>query len=261
MIKTTLTVAAGKRLIGMAVADHPAVKERLKSGIIAIIAGTTNGYVAEEILQSIRQEKGFSRDAFFRGITASPLQPTDSSGKLPEQRFIGDVIIVNGEWQKGKTVFDAIELMGAGDIIIKGANALNIDDRKAGILIGDAKAGTIGIALPNIIGKTLRLIIPVGLEKRIYGNIDMLAMKVNTPGIKGPRLFPVSGEIITELEAIHILTGAKAELFSAGGVANAEGSIWLLLEGAKGEIKKAAGIIESISKEPPFTLTSDKDKA
>ena len=45
-----ITPAAGKRLIARAVAEHPLVVRALKSGTVAIIAGTTNGYIAEEVL-------------------------------------------------------------------------------------------------------------------------------------------------------------------------------------------------------------------
>lgn len=254
MIEITLTVAAGKRLIGKAVASHPAVKERLKSGIVAVIAGTTNGYVAEEILKSIGQEKDFDRRFFFRGITTPPSKPTDSTGRLPEQKFPGDVIIINGKWQKGKTIFDVIEEMREGDIVIKGANAVDCERKKAGILIGHPKAGTIGLSLPAVVGRRLHLIIPVGLEKRICGDIDTLAMKVNRAGGEGPRLFPVSGEIITEIEALSILTGARAELFAAGGVAGAEGCLWLSIDGSDEEIKKAEETVKSVSREPSFEI-------
>lgn len=254
MKQIMLTVSAGKRLIGKAVAVHPAVQEKLKSGIVAIIAGTTNGYVAEEILKSIRQEKDFDRRHFFRGITLPPSKPTDETGRLPEQKFPGDVIIVDGVWQKGKTIFDVIEEMNEGDIVIKGANAVNIEKKKAGILIGHPKAGTIGIILPAVVGRRLRLIIPVGLEKRVCSDIDNLAGKINSPGTSGPRLFPVSGEIITEIEAISILTGAKAELLAAGGVSGAEGSIWLAVEGTDKEVTEAEKVIGSVSKEPNFCV-------
>ncbi|MCM8762324.1 MAG: hypothetical protein NC929_03280 [Candidatus Omnitrophica bacterium] len=254
MIEIMLTVAAGKRLIGKAVTNHPLVKHRINSGIIAIIAGTTNGYVAEEILKSIGQETDFDKKSFFRGINTPPSKPTDETGRLPEQKFPGDVIIVNGNWQRERTIFDVIEQMKEGDIIIKGANAVNCARKKAGILIGHPKAGTIGVSIPAIIGRRIHLIIPVGLEKRVCLDIDNLAGKLNTPGVKGPRLFPVNGEIITEIEAISILTGANAELFAAGGVAGAEGCLWLAIDGTDEEVKKAEEIIKTVSYETNFYL-------
>ena len=44
-----LTVAESKRLIAKAVAQMPIVKNALANGMVIIIKGTTNRYVAEEI--------------------------------------------------------------------------------------------------------------------------------------------------------------------------------------------------------------------
>ena len=44
-----LTVAESKRLIAKAVAQMPIVKNALANGMVIIIKGTTNAYVAEEI--------------------------------------------------------------------------------------------------------------------------------------------------------------------------------------------------------------------
>ena len=50
-----ITPAAGKRLIAKALAQHPLIQEALKTRNVLIVAGTTNGYVAEEILASLGQ--------------------------------------------------------------------------------------------------------------------------------------------------------------------------------------------------------------
>ena len=96
--------------------------------------------------------------------------------------------------------------------------------------------------------------IPVGLEKRITGNLDDLAKRLNAPGSTGPRLYPVLGDIITELEAVFLLSGANATLIAGGGVCGAEGSIWLAIDGQPDELKSIKDIIESIQNEPAFAL-------
>jgi hypothetical protein len=53
MAQYLLTVAAAKRLIGRALATHPAIKQALSSATLVIIAGTTNGYVAEKISREL----------------------------------------------------------------------------------------------------------------------------------------------------------------------------------------------------------------
>ncbi|MCW4053637.1 MAG: hypothetical protein NWE84_01785, partial [Candidatus Bathyarchaeota archaeon] len=62
-----VTPSAGKRLIAKALATHAAVSNALKNGTIVIVAGTTNGYVAEEIFKTLGGFTVFSRKRFFRG--------------------------------------------------------------------------------------------------------------------------------------------------------------------------------------------------
>jgi hypothetical protein len=255
MRQVALTPAAGKRLIGKAIAKHAAVMTALKGGTVVIIAGTTNGYVAEELLKSIGQAKDFRRNRFFRGVVLPPSRPTAPSGRLPdESEFPGDVVIKDGVWQKGKTIFDVALELKESDVILKGANAVDLIQRRAAILIGHPQAGTIGASLPAHFGRRVRLIIPVGLEKRIFGNIDELAAKLNEPGAHGPRLLPVPGEIFTEIDAISLLTGASAHLVAAGGVGGAEGSVWLALSGEPSQENGAVALLQSVAGEPSFEL-------
>ncbi len=64
MKQFVITPACGKRLIGKALAVHPAMLDSLKSGTVVIVAGTTNGYVAEEILMRIDQAEGLLEGDF-----------------------------------------------------------------------------------------------------------------------------------------------------------------------------------------------------
>jgi len=82
------------------------------------------------------------------------------------------------------------------------------------------------------------LILPVGLEKRIYENLDELAAKMNEPGKQGPRLWPVPGEIFTELDAIRFAY-RRIRSVSRGGwkCVVREGSIWLAVSGKPAQEK------------------------
>ncbi|MDD2443824.1 MAG: hypothetical protein PHS52_04925, partial [Desulfotomaculaceae bacterium] len=240
MFQVVLTPAAGKRLIAKAIAFHPAIQAALRSETIAIIAGTTNGYVAEEILALTGQSEGFVRQRFFRGVTLPPNTPTTDTGRLPDETgFPGDIVIVKGNWQRGKTIFDIVDALKEGDVILKGANSLDLLNKRAAILIGHPRGGTITAALQAVTGRRVRLLIPVGLEKRISGDIDELSAKLNAPGANGPRLLPVPGEVVTEIEAISTLTGATAELVAGGGVCGAEGSVRLIVSGETKKEKQA----------------------
>jgi hypothetical protein len=250
-----LTVNAGKRLIGKALAVHSEIRNILTRGTIVIIAGTTNGYIAEEILAAIGETRSFKKERFFRGITLSPHYEVSKSGRLTDESgFPGDVVIQNGVWLKGKTINDVAGDLKEGDIILKGANALDLPNKRAAILIGNPNGGTTIPILQALIGQRIRLILPVGLEKRISGNLDELANKINTPGGKGWRLLPVPGEVFTEIEALEQLSGAKSEIFAAGGICGAEGSVWLLVNGTPDQENIAENIVKSVAREPAFTL-------
>lgn len=96
-----ITIPSGKRLIAKAVISLPQVKEALVNHIIVIISGSTNGYIAEEILSEIGQAEDFSKTSFMRGINWGPGKKT-TAGNNSES----DIVIEKGTWPKGKTIFD-----------------------------------------------------------------------------------------------------------------------------------------------------------
>jgi len=243
MKQLCVTTSMGKRLIGKAMAFHPEVKTVLQKGTLVIIAGTTNGYVAEEVLTSLGQVEGFTRKGFRRGIATAP------GAKLIKADFPGDVVITDGQWQKGLTIFDVVEKLKAGDMILKGANAFDLRGQAA-VQIGHPQAGTILPTISVVAGRRVQLVIPVGLEKRVFEDVTTLSRRVNAPDVTGPRLLPMPGRIFTELDAIRLLTQATATLIAAGGVYGAEGASWLGIEGTEKQIAVAVELIRSISAEP-----------
>lgn len=255
MKQFVLTTSASKRLIAKALSAGADIQEVLQSGTLVIIAGTTNGYVAEEILAKLGQAEEFSKKRFFRGVILPPNRPVTEAGTLADQSgFPGDVVITKGVWRKGKTIFDVVDELRQGDVILKGLNAVDLKTRKGGILIGHPQGGTILAALKAVVGRRVRLVLPVGLEKRVEGDLDALALKVNHPAAQGPRLLTVTGEVFTELDALAYLTGVKADLIGGGGVCGAEGSIRLALSGDADRVAAAQALLKEIASEPPFEI-------
>jgi len=250
-----LTPAAGKRLIGRATAAMLNECGALRDRTVVIVAGTTNGYVAHEALDLIGRGKEFSRSRFFRGITTPPAVARTDSGRLPdESAFPGDVVIEQGHYQPGKTIFDVVDTLQEGDIIVKGANSVNLESRRAGILIGHPRGGTILSAMTAVAGRRIDLWLPIGCEKRISGDLEHLAARINRPGATGPRLFCVGGKIVTEMEALGHLCGVRASCVAGGGVCGGEGGVWLLLEGEPHNVEKAVAVVEGVAGEEPFLL-------
>lgn len=248
-----LTPAAGKCLIGKAIAAEQSILDAARTQTVVIIAGTTNGYVAEELLKALGIEEGFSRRGFYRGITLPPGGSRTGSGRSPDRNaFSGDVVITRGERRKNLTIQDVADELVEGDVVLKGANAINIETRQAAIYIGDGKGGTVGAAVQTVVGRRVRLILAAGLEKRIIEDPWAVSMAVNAPGSTGPRLYPVPAEIVTELDAVTWLTGAQARLIAAGGVGGAEGCVWLGVTGDDRQMEAARTLLKSVAAEEPF---------
>jgi hypothetical protein len=250
-----ISPAAGKRLIARALLQIPSIMDALRNNTIVIAAGTTNAYVAEEFLNVINQSEGFSRKGFFRGITLPHHYiRTDSGNQAEENKFLGDVVIVKGIWERGKTIFDVAEQLQMGDVILKGANAVNLAAKQAAVLIGHPTMGTTNPILQSCVGRRVELYLPVGLEKRVTCNLNELALKLNSPNATGPRLMPVSGNIVTELQAIQLLCSVDAELIAGGGVCGAEGTCWIAVTGTDDQIKKMDELFEEVQGEENFIL-------
>ncbi len=250
----SLTVAESKRLIGKAVAQMPIVKNALENGMVIIIKGTTTRYVAEEITgQKINPAE------FVTG-RLMPKQPE----LLPKGKSVNNVIL-----EKGKVVEislpEAAKKLKPGDVVIKGANALDYKNRLAAgnIMVGPLPGftqgpdgGTTGITMPFIVARKVHLIIPVGLEKQVAGDLVDLTLKMREPMESLnvlPSMWLLTGEIVTELEAIKMLTGATAFQANAGGVGGAEGGSWLVFRGTRDQVTKSMELTTSLKGEPPYT--------
>jgi hypothetical protein len=244
---TVLTVAEGKRLIAKAVAALPVVQKALKEGTVIVTTGTTNTYVAEELLGE-KIEPG----RFVTGVT----YPAKGGSKLkPKGDFVPVIVFRGGKWDKDMTLETALKVLKAGDVVIKGANMLDHDAGVAGVLIGHPTAGTIGQVMPYVVARKAHLVIPVGLEKECPGSgrdiADRMREPVKTLG-RMPSMFLVTGTIVTELEALSTLCGVEAFQVAAGGVGGAEGSRWILFRGTREQVTKTQEFLKGILGEPNF---------
>jgi len=242
-----LTVSQSKRLIAKGVAAHPAVRRARERGWLIISTGTTDGYVVEEVLG-----RPFDKYAYVTGHVVPA--GFDSKTRLAPKN-LPDVILRDGQLVTGINRFEAARQLGPGDVLIKGANALNYDKKIAGVCIGDPNGGTVGGTLGPIIGRRATLIIPVGLEKlvahdiletaRLLGQGEEAANHVHS-------LFPITGEIITEIEALALLCDVQARHVGSGGIFGAEGAVRLLLQGAPERIEAALQLVRKLQAEPAF---------
>jgi len=245
MMNAVLTVSESKRLIARGVVKSEVVRKALDQGTVAVAKGTTDAYIVEELLG-----KPIDKTTYCTGVTfpAAGDRKGGTSGRHP------DLVLRKGE-RLDCTAVEAVADMGPGDVFIKGANALNYERDQAALLIGHPTGGTIGATLGTIVARRIQLVIPVGLEKSCPVDLDDAAVIASDPDEARrnvPALWPISGHIFTEIEAIETLTGATAIPYGAGGIGGAEGSVRLLILGNEEQINAADELIRSIQGEPPF---------
>lgn len=238
-----------KRLIGRAVARLPEVVYALEHAQIVIAHGSTNVYVAEEVLGHCP-----GRDHYVSGqVINGTLCQTEPAEKPPILRL-----------DKGKPVPPVAtmdETMAGWDdtcLFIKGANAVD-PEFNAAIFNAHEAAGTIGFAYGRICGMGIPLIVPVGLEKLIpsvkaactelgHARVDYFY------GAKIGMLPLINAKVVTEIQAFDILYGLPAVHVGGGGVSGSEGTVVIAVNGDTAAVERAIEEINAIKGEPPLAL-------
>ncbi len=246
-LQVTLTPAEGKRIIGRAIAEMDVVQNALKNGTIIIATSTTTAYVFEELLGKEVKDKGM----FTAGVvTAKGCCVTD-----PEGRY-GHQVIQKGKVSEMKTpdLPKVLAGMGPEDVFVKGANAID-PFGQAGILLGGAGGGTIGHSWGYVTANGITAIIAVGLEKLVPLSLADAAIKTGIRTVDrslgmAVGMMVVQGNIVTEMEALNLLTGVEVIPIGGGGIHGAEGSKIFVLDGEEENIKAAYNLVCSVKGEP-----------
>lgn len=244
-----LTVAESKRLIAKGVAADPRVTMAMEDGWVAVCKGTTNAYVLEELLGH-DIEKG-------KYVLGNVVPTGNAEAKKAFKGSIPEIIFHDGEPVVGMTVAEAVNEMGVGDVVIKGANAIDYQQGLAGLLIGHPAGGTLGAILGAVYGRGLELIVPVGLEKQVATGLS--TDPLTRPAWMGrndiPRLWVFPASLFTEIEAIQTVVeigDITIRQIGAGGVCGAEGAVWLMISGFEEDLAPVAEVIAQVQGEPSF---------
>jgi hypothetical protein len=241
----TLTSSESRRLLGKAVAAMPEVQHAKDNGYLVIGRGSTNAFILEELLGTKIEKERYAAGQVIRGILC--VMPAGLRIK-PVTLFKGEVLNVEpGE---------VIEKMTPGDLMIKGANAVD-PFGNAGVVMAGPGGGSIGQFYMALKAKGVASLYVAGLEKLIpsveeaarYGGL--LALN-RTIGCRVGMACVADGRIVTEIEAIDSLFGLKAVHYASGGWGGAEGCVTLIVEGEDDEVNRCLDFIEQIKGEPPL---------
>ncbi len=242
-----LVPSESKRLIAKGVLALPEVKRVLQRGLFVVSRGTTTAYIAEELL-GVKLPKG--------NCTAGIVTDCRLAVTIPEEGF-GPWVFRNGV-KSEEAADEALKQFTATDVSVKGVNAID-PQGNAGVLAANDFGGTIGSIWPILTARGSHLIVPAGLEKMTASVIDaswVCGNKLFTY-VMGARvaLMPVvSAKVVTEIQALEILTGVRAVHVGSGGVGGSEGAVVLGLEGSDATVRHAFELVKSVKGEPPIPM-------
>lgn len=242
----TLTSSESKRLIAKGVLALPVMKKALVEHTVILAGGTTNAFLAEEILGvTIEVKSAYTVGMITEGKT----------GVSAEEGRLHPYVITKGQAQ-GEDVHwkDYLSKMQPGDVFIKGGNAVD-HTGLAAVAVSNLMGGTIGAASGPIYGRGIELIVPIGLEKLVPDVREavefMAGHRVDEAIGDKVALIPMLGAtVVTEITALETLFPVQAKCIAAGGVNGTEGAVTLVIAGEEEAVKLAMEEIKAIKGEP-----------
>ena len=237
-IQISLTVNESKRLIARGVVSLPEVQEAFKKAKIILKGGTTVSAISEELVG----------------------KPLRISGRITQRGTVAvkdvlkdhphSMLIKKGEVENiDDTFVDVAQRLGRRDVVIISGNALDMNGNAA-MMAGAPGGGNPGQAIAGILTQGCRVIIPIGLEKLIPGAIfeAIQAAGRDTDRAYGMAvgLIPLIGKVVTEKEAVQIVSDVRCTVIGRGGIQGAEGSTVMAVEGEKKAIERLLRIVDDI---------------
>jgi len=237
--QVTLTVPESKLLIAKAIGSLPEVKNAARSGRIILKGGTTVSALSEILAGMPLRISG----------RVTPRGTTSAKEVIAEHPHI--VLIEKGKARNvDKTMVEEVAQLRRGDVVVIGANALDINGNAA-MMAGAPLGGTPGKAISGMMAEGVHVIIAVGLEKLIPNSISEAVTTAGRKSVDAAYgmavgLIPLIGRVVTEREALTIVGGVRCTVIGRGGISGAEGATTMVIEGDSENVKKALKIVETV---------------
>lgn len=236
-----VTVSAAKQIIATAIAALPEIKQALQSGKIILKGGTTVSALAELLGAPPMRISG--------RIAPDGARTAKYKASSPH---VG--IFDRGIWRSldDAAVETELTLLTSQDVLVTGANAIDYYGN-AGMLAGSFAGGSPGRMMNALISDGITTIIAAGLEKMIPGTIADASQHAGRKKVEKAMgmavgLLPLRGRLITEQQALEILTGVQCTVIASGGLAGAEGATTLIVEGEECQVEAVFSLVDRLPK-------------
>ncbi len=241
-----LNPTTAKRLIAQGVAAHPIVARAMRGGTVIVTLGTTNGYVASELLGD-----PIDQGAFAAGVIDDRWNVNARLGEATDLVLKDGVQIPFDE----KSVLSAL---AANDVIIKGGNALD-PFGTVGVLLGAATGGTVGRYVPTAIALGVDIVIPISIAKSVHASIADLALEMGSRKLELAMglpcgMYPLTGHVVSEIDAFELLFDVRATHICSSGIGMGRGSVSLLIEGKEERVRAAFDRVQELSELPEILV-------
>ena len=243
----TLTSAESRRLIAKAVVQMPQFQAAWKSAYVLLAGGTTNAFIAQELLGREGIEPGLCTVGISTDGLLCVTNP-DSRKSFPNVFYQGQAV--------DKTLTDALNDFHPETVVIKGANAVD-PEGYVGVITSGFDGGTVPKIIGPVTSKGLTMITPVGLEK-LVPSVRKAAAAIGATRIDiamgaDPGMYCLGNTtVVTEIEAIQMLFHADATLVCCGGIGGNEGAVTLAVDGEEADIRALVEFLEEqVKGEPP----------
>jgi hypothetical protein len=226
----------------------PEVQEAMNEGYLIVGRGSTNAYIAEELLGEKIEKEKYVAGQVIGGVLCA----------LGQGIRLQPVVFHKGE------VLDVepssiLDRLGPGDILLKGANAID-PQGKIGVYMASPVGGTMGEFYLPMQARGGMVVYPVGLEKMIasveeasrMGGILAIERSI---GARVGMVCVADGIVYTELDALQDLFDIDAVHFGSGGYGGSEGSVTIVIEGDDDDVNDCMDLIEEIKGEPVLPAT------
>ncbi len=239
----TLSPAESKRLIAKAVIQMPQVKAALERAYVILAGGTTNAFIAQELLGKYVEPGRFTVGINMGGRVCTT---------RPEDRLPLPLIFHRGQLVQ-KTIQEALEDFHLETVVIKGANAVD-PEGNVGVITSGFDGGTVARVIGTVTSTGINYIAPVGLEKLVPSVKEAtLWTGAKTMDISLGANFGMyclaKALVVTEIQALRILFDVEAHHVASGGIGGSEGSVVLVIVGEEQKVRAAVDLVESIKGE------------